>query len=397
MTNVRKLPLVWAALAVVVVGAIIGGAVLSGPSSSQGSFVAPSGLDPSGSAGIVGSDGRVEPDPNFQEALRQARLSTRGWKTDFSLHTVPFSDFLSGGPGKDGIPAIDKPRFVTPEEASDWIASLEPVIFLEINGDARAYPLQVMTWHEIANDVVGGVPVTVTFYPLCNSAIVFERTLDGAVLDFGVSGNLRFSDLVMFDRQTETWWQQFTGEAVVGELSGKNLTLLSSSIISFEDFVAANPEGQVLSRETGFSRSYGQNPYAGYDRVDNSPFLFRGDTDGRLLPKERVAAVTVGDKEIVVFFKRGTLSALDSSSIKRSKDIGASGVFDAELDGRKFTFRAEGDNIVDNETGSQWNILGEATSGPLAGQQLTPVVHGDHFWFAWAAFKPDTKIYRGVG
>ena len=392
---------------------------MSGSSGSQGSFVAPSGLEPSCSAGIVGSDGRVEPDPNFQEALRQAGFSTRGWRTDFSLHTVPFSDFLSGGPGKDGIPAIDKPRFVTPAEASDWIASLEPVIFLEINGDARAYPLQVMTWHEIANDVVGGVPVTVTFCPLCNSAIVFERTLDGAVLDFGVSGNLRFSDLVMFDRQTETWWQQFTGEAVVGELSGKNLTLLSSSIISFEDFVAANPEGQVLSRETGFSRSYGRNPYAGYDRVDNSPFLFRGDTDGRLLPKERVAAVTVGDvdaafpfsileveravnytvgdRDIVVFFKRGTLSALDASSIKRSKDIGASGVFDAELDGRKLAFRAEGDNIVDNETGSQWSVLGEATSGPLAGQQLTPIVHGDHFWFAWAAFKPDTKIYRGVG
>ena len=139
--------------------------------------------------------------------------------------------------------------------------------------------------------------MVVTFCPLCNSAIVFDRTLDGVVHDFGVSGNLRNSDLVMWDRQTQSWWQQLTGDAIVGELTGKQLTFLPSPIIAWEDFKAANPEGQVLSRDTGFSRPYGQNPYVGYDRVDNPPFLFRGDLDGRLLPKERVAAVTVGNED----------------------------------------------------------------------------------------------------
>ena len=294
---------------------------------------------------------------------------------------------------------------------------MEPVISFEVDGDARAYPLQILTWHEIVNDVVGGVPVTVTFCPLCNSAIVFDRRLEGVVYDFGVSGNLRNSDPIMWDRQTESWWQQFTGEGIVGVLAGKKLTLLPSSIISWEDFKAANPEGKVLSRDTGFRRNYGQNPYAGYDRVDNPPFLFEGDLDGRLLPKERVAAVTIGDvdaafpfllqdkervvnytvngQELVVFFKPGTTSALDGSLIETSKDVGATGVFDLNLDGQKLTFRPQGGDFVDNETGSVWNILGEATEGPLTGKRLTPIVHGNHFWFAWGAFKPDTKIYQG--
>ncbi len=261
--------------------------------------------------------------------------------------------------------------------------------------------------------------MTVTFCPLCNSAITFDRTLDGVIHDFGVSGNLRNSDLIMWDRQTESWWQQFTGEAIVGELTGKKLTFLPSSIISWEDLKAANPESQVLSRDTGFDRPYGQNPYVGYDRADNPPFLFDGDLDGRLQPKERVAAVTIGDEDaafpfsvlekervvhytvggqdLVVFFKPGTRSALDDLLIGDSEEIGATGVFDPNLDGQKLTFRADGDAFVDNETESGWNILGEATEGPLAGKKLTPIIHANHFWFSWGAFKPDTKIYQGAG
>ena len=291
------------------------------------------------------------------------------------------------------------------------------MIAFEINGDPRAYPLQILTWHEIVNDSVGGVPVSITFCPLCNSAIVFERELDGAIYDFGTSGNLRNSDLVMWDRQTESWWQQFIGEAIVGELTGKRLTMVPASIIAWEDFKSAHPGGSVLSRDTGFSRDYGRNPYGGYDRADNPPFLFDGDLDGRLLPKERVAAVTIGDEDaafpftileeervveysvgghdLVVYFRPGTRSALDSGSIAKARDVGATGIFDANLDGRKLTFRADGDNLVDNETGSVWNILGKAMEGPLEGKQLSPIVHANHFWFSWGVFKPDTKIYRG--
>ena len=366
------------------------------------------------------SEDTVQPDPNFQEALKTARFTILGWRTDFSRHTVPYDEILQAArfPRDGSISAIDNPLFITPEDADLWLGKLEPVIALEINGDARAYPLQILTWHEVVNDVVGGVPVIVTFCPLCNSAIAFGRTVDGILYDFGVSGNLRNSDLIMYDRQTHSWWQQLTGEGIVGELAGKQLKFIPAALISWEDFKEANPEGSVLSRETGFSKPYGSNPYAGYDRVDNPPFLFEGDLNGRLLPKERVAALTIGDEaaafpfsilkeekvvnytvngqDLVVFFKSGTRSALDSSRIDESRDVGATGVFDPHLDGRKLTLRAEGDSIVDNETGSVWNILGRATDGPLAGSELTPIVHANHFWFAWGAFNPDTKVYQGM-
>ena len=203
----------------------------------------------------------VEPDPDYEDKLRSARLSTRGWETDFSRHTVPFNEIFSGGPGRDGIPPLDDPKFVTPDQADEWLGDLEPVIAFELNGEAKAYPLQILTWHEVVNDVVGGEPVVVTFCPLCNSAVAFERTLNGVVHDFGVSGNLRNSDLIMWDRQTETWWQQLTGEGIVGELAGQMLTFLPAPIISWADFKAAHPASQVLSRDTGFDREYGRNPY----------------------------------------------------------------------------------------------------------------------------------------
>ena len=227
----------------------------------------------------------VEPDPDYEAEILSAGLSTHGWKTDFSRHTVPYAEIRSGGVPRDGIPPIDLPRFTAPQEAKGWLGDKEPVIALQLNGEARAYPLQIMTWHEIVNDVVGGVPVAVTFCPLCNSAIVFERTLDGVVYDFGTTGKLRNSDLVMWDRQTESWWQQLSGESIVGRLSGKALELLPASIISFHDFREAFPQGEILSRSTGFSRPYGENPYVGYDDADRPPFLLTGEPDGRLPPK----------------------------------------------------------------------------------------------------------------
>jgi len=363
-------------------------------------------------------NGLVAPDPNFREALQDAGLSTIGWKTDFSRHTVPFTEILSGGPPRDGIPPIDQPKFIDFREADRYLDRLEPIISFEINGDVRAYPLSILTWHEIVNDVVGGVPVAVTFCPLCNTAIVFDRRLDGVLHRFGTSGNFRNSDLIMWDRETESWWQQLTGEAIVGELAGKKLTFLPGPIISWRDFKDANPGGKVLSQDTGFQRDYDRNPYVGYDRVDNPPILFQGDLDGRLLPKERVVTATVGDvdaaspfsiltqekvvnynvggRDLVVFFKAGTRSALDELLIGMSEEIGATGLFDAELDGLKLTFRADGGDFIDNETGSSWNILGQAIQGPSTGKRLTPIVHTNSFWFAAAAFKPDTQIYQGV-
>jgi hypothetical protein len=359
-----------------------------------------------------------EPENVESEDDRPSRLrnATRSWNTNWSKRTIEYDELLSGGPPRDGIPSIDDPLFIRPDEAARWLADNEPVIALEIGGDARAYPLQILTWHEIVNDVVGDVPVTVTFCPLCNSAITFDRRLGGEVYEFGTSGLLRNSDLVMYDRTTESLWQQLTGEAIVGDLVGQRLTFLPSSLVSFEDFRGAYPEGIVLSRDTGYSRDYGRNPYAGYDTIGRSPFLFTGPEDGRLPAVERVVTValenaavayplsvlselgvihdTQDGRDLVVFHTAGTSSALGAGAIAQGEDVGATGVFDPNLDGQLLTFDADGGSIVDEQTGSTWNVLGQAVEGPLAGSSLEPIVHGDHFWFAWAAFKPDTIVYE---
>jgi hypothetical protein len=342
-------------------------------------------------------------------------FSTRGWRTDFSKHSVPLSEIMPGGPPRDGIPPLDTPKFVWLAEGDGFLKDQEPVIAFELNRDARAYPLQILIWHEIVNDTVGGVPVAITFCPLCNTAIAFDRRLDGRVLDFGTTGNLRHSDLVMWDRQTESWWQQITGEAIVGELTGKRLTFLPAAIVSWREFKATHPHGQVLSTDTGFDRDYGNNPYTGYDDIDERPFLFRGTIDQRLPPMERVVTVcineayaaypfsrlqqqpvvmdTVGGTPLVVFWQKGVTSALDKASIPASRDVGAAAVYHPVVDGRRLTFRAENGSITDTETGSRWNILGVATWGALAGKRLEPVLHGNHFWFAWAVFRPQTRVW----
>lgn len=368
--------------------------------------------DPDGES-ITLEDGTVV----FTVDDRSERLKslTGTWNTNWNLRTIDYGEILSGGPPRDGIPSIDDPQFVSNGEAEAWLADNEPVMVVEIDGDARAYPLQILTWHEIVNDTVGGVPVVVTFCPLCNSAIVFERVVDGEPVEFGVSGLLRNSDLIMYDRADESLWQQFTGEAIVGNHVGKQLTFLASSLVSFANFKDAFPEGVVLSRETGFGRDYGRNPYAGYDTIGSNPFLFTGELDGRLPAVARVVTVslpdidiaypldllaeagvihdTQADQDIVVLHIPGTASALGASVIADAEDVGATGVFDPTLDGETLTFVREGELFVDDQTGSRWNILGQAVEGELTGQALTPIVHADHFWFSWAAFRPETIIY----
>jgi hypothetical protein len=221
----------------------------------------------------------------------------------------------------------------------------------------------------------------------------------------------------MFDRFSESFWQQITGEALIGQFTGTKLEVLPSSIVAWSDFKETFPEGKVLSRETGFSRPYGDNPYEGYDDVNSSPFLFSGDTDGRLAAMERVVTIeiagevaaypfsrleanpavndSVGGQPIVVFFKRGTASALDLSSIADSRDVGTGTAFSPVIEGRTLTFSSDGDTFTDAETGSTWDIFGNAIAGELQGASLEPVVSGNHFWFAWAAFKPETRVWEG--
>jgi hypothetical protein len=299
-----------------------------------------------------------------------------GFKTDFCRHLVTMSQFQSGGPGKDGIPALDHPRFA-PASSVKWLASREPVIELAVGRDVRAYPLQILIWHEIVNDRLGGVPVAVTFCPLCNTAIAFDRRVDERTLSFGTTGNLRNSDLVMYDRQTESWWQQFSGEALVGRYTGTRLRQLPARIVAWRDFERQHPHGLVLTRKTGFSRPYGENPYSGYDDVSSPPFFPAAHAgDDRLQPKERVVflergrdtavvpfsvlrqrgtvRVTVGGHDLVVRWRRGVASALDSGSVARGRDVGAASV---------------------SEHGK-------------------PVVFDEPFWFAVAAFRLHVHIVR---
>jgi hypothetical protein len=366
--------------------------------------------------GSSGGKGSSESSSNGASTVEAPAGAEGEFETDFSEHGVPYAEISSGGVPKDGIPAIDEPSFVGTGEANEWLAPEEPVILVESGGEARAYPLQVIMWHEIVNDRIGGSPVTVTFCPLCNTAIAFEGELDGRELDFGTTGRLRFSNLIMYDRQTESWWQQATGEAIAGELTDAKLETIPAPIISWEDFRSSHPDGEVLSRDTGYSKNYGENPYAGYDDVDSSPFLYDGpETPGELPPMARVITVdadepvaypymileesravndSVDGEPIAVLWQKGTASALDASDIDAGRDVGSAAVYSRELDGETLTFRSEDGAIVDEETGSEWNVLGEAVAGELEGEELEPVTSIDHFWFSWAAFRPETRVYE---
>ena len=305
-----------------------------------------------------------------------AAAGPESWKfewprTDFSRHSIDYGEIFSGGPPKDGIPAIDNPSFLHQAEVTD-LADTEPVVGLIINGDARAYPLRVLLWHEICNDTVGGVPVAVTFCPLCNAVVVFDRRLEGRVLDFGTTGKLRKSDLVMYDRQTESWWQQFLGEGIVGEMTGKRLKFIPARLESFARFRARAPQGKVLVPNNTGMRPYGRNPYVGYDSL-NRPFLYRGQLPANIAPLMRV--VSVGEEAwsfdylrkhrrvetedgVVITWEPGQNSALGDSVIAEGADVG---------------------NVVVQRRGSEG---------------MEDVVHGVDFAFAFHAFRPDAVIHH---
>ena len=268
------------------------------------------------------------------------RWKQEGWsRTDFSKTSVPFSEIVSGGPPKDGIPSIDDPKFKPVSEIQD-IADVEPVIGLEIMGDARAYPLSILIWHEIVNDVVGNVPVAVTYCPLCNSAVVFDRRVGNQVLDFGTTGKLRKSDLVMYDRQTDSWWQQFTGEAIVGEKLGTELKLVPARLEAFAEFKTRHPSGRVLIPNNPRMRRYGTNPYVGYDSA-RRPLLFQGRMPEGIEPMARVVVVRRAARDPVIValahlrqsgtmthdgvrlsWRAGQASALDTRQIAKGRDVG---------------------------------------------------------------------------
>lgn len=257
-------------------------------------------------------------------------------KTDFTRTSIDnWAEILSGGPPRDGIPALDDPAFIAVGQ-EDGIGAREPVITVELAGaEPRAYPIRYLTWHEIVNDEVAGVPIAVTFCPLCNSGITFDRRVAGRVLSFGVSGKLRNSDMVMYDRQTESWWQQAIGTAIVGELTGTELATLPTWMESWAQFTARNPQGLVMA-EPRWRRSYGQNPYRSYDS-SRRPFLYNGEmpphgvpalmrvvrVGERAWPLSRFDETTlIAEAGVTISWTEGQASALDSAEINRGREVG---------------------------------------------------------------------------
>ncbi len=387
-----------------------------------------SGDEPSGSA--AGSDGSTSgsaeataafpctADP-LPSAPRNVQASGLRW-----MFGEPFPDSV-GEPllsssliipvlRADGIPAIDSPRCQRVADVQ-FLADDEAVILLEVNGDARAYPLQILTWHELVNDTVGGEAITLSYCPLCNSAIAYDRVVGERVLDFGTSGALHQSSMVMYDRQTETLWTHFNGQAVAGELVGEQLEFLPTQVVSWSTFRDEHPDGLVLSLETGFQRAYGANPYPGYESNDDPIDQFiTNDVDPRLPAKDRVVGVELegeaiavqhaslfeagvltfelAGRNLVAWNEQGTVSALDTDRVSSGTDVGSSAVFVPVVDGQELTFSRTTDGFVDEQTGSTWSILGRATAGSLQGAELERVPALDTFWFAWGTFHPGTGI-----
>jgi hypothetical protein len=367
-----------------------------------------------------------EPGPS---ALRGDRLAP-----EFPPPLIDPELIVSGGVPPDAIVPVDDPTFMAVADVR-FLQPSEAVIVVEAGTDddtdhdtvqdrvVKAYPVQILIWHEIVNDVIGGVPVSVTYCPLCNSAVAFERKLGGRLLDFGTSGELYQSALVMYDRQTESLWAHFNGRGLVGHYAGAELTVVPAQTLSFEQLVQEHPDALVLTRDTGASRAYGVNPYTGYDDEQSEPFgaFFAGEVDARLDPKARVVGLVIGRTEpvavritdieqpsvievpgsdgaksdaanVVVFHQPGLASALDRAAVATGRDVGQTGVFVPRADGEELTFRATDGGFVDEETGSVWTLAGEAVQGPLAGFRLEPVPHLNTFWFAWSAYYPETGV-----
>ena len=242
--------------------------------------------------------------------------------------------------------------------------------------------------------------------------------MNGRVLDFGVTGKLRFSNLIMYDRQTESWWQEFGGEAIVGDYAGLKLENLPLSMVSWKEFKSAFPDAKVMTRVAGSGMHYAATPYVMYDTATPYLYNYGGPEDDRLPPMERVVGIIIADESLavpfsvlekepvvhytlagqglVVFFKKGTASALDHAEIAFGEDVGATGVFDPDLEGRMLTFKKVGEHILDDQTGSTWNLLGQATLGPLKGKALTRIPNrGAQLWFSLVPYEPDTVIYTG--
>jgi hypothetical protein len=318
--------------------------------------------------------------------------------TNGQKHIVPLDKIKSGGPPKDGIPSIDNPKFA-PVSESQFVPDTTFVIGLDINGEKRAYPLFIMVWHEIVNDSVGGVPVAVTYCPLCFTNQVFERVIDGKEVEFGTSGKLYNSNLVMYDRLTDSYWSQALGVAITGELTGYELKRIPFDVISWADWKTLYPETLVLTTETGHIRSYGVDPYGDYYTDPRILFPVEHEDD-RMHPKELILGFHEDDA-FKAYKQDDVESAIVINDIFNNKPMmlvslfsGDSRAFDRTVNDKVLTFDFVDNVIIDLESKSKWNYDGVAISGSMEGIQLVRLPFNPGFWFEWVAFHPDTEVYE---
>lgn len=284
-------------------------------------------------------------------------------KNGFELSTalVPETQIFKGGPAKDGIPAIDKPHFISARKAR-FMKNDDRVLGIEIAGISRAYPVKILNWHEIVNDRIGREPFSITYCPLCGTGMAFSGRVDDTKLDFGVSGLLYNSDVLLYDRQTESLWSQIMGQAITGKFKSKKLTGLPLEHTSWADWKSRHPETTVLSTRTGSKRNYENNPYKGYESSRHLLFPVFSKAAGIYHPKERVLGV-----EINGIFKAYPFIELNKN---------AKAVFTDTLDNTELTIH--------------WNQQHQSGSVFNNGKNITIT---QAFWFAWYAFHPDTQVY----
>ena len=335
-----------------------------------------------------------KPSSGFVDVKNVKIMETNGVK-----HLIPLDKIKDGGPPKDGIPSIDDPVFAEVPD-SQFMSDSDTVIGIYINGEARAYPLFILVWHEIVNDTVGGVPVAVTYCPLCYTNQVFERVIDGQEVEFGTSGKLYNSNLLMYDRMTDSYWSQALGLAVKGELTGHELDLVPFDVITWGDWKELYPDTLVLTTDTGHIRSYATDPYGNYYTEPRIMFPVE-HSDDRLHPKE----IILGFEEDGVYkaFRQSDAESHvvindiigDSSVLVVSLYSENARAFDRTVDGQilSFEYDADSDKIFDTLTNSEWNYEGLAVSGDYAGTQLQRIVYSPGFWFEWVAFHPDTLVF----
>lgn len=337
------------------------------------------------------------------------------FKTDFSISLIDFKEVISGGPPKNGIPAIREPQFDTVDAADSWLQKNEMVFVFSGapygSDETHIYPVQILIYHEIVNDRFNNIPIIITYCPLCNSALAFLGVVENQQLSFGVSGRLRFSNMIMYDDQTESWWQQATGKAVVGDFVGERLEIVPLLTLSWGEARASFPNAQVLSQNTGARRPYGRNPYVGYDTLDH-PFLYRGKAiDSSRNPFARVIVATIGgeeraylyaivrdnivthdviaDRAVVLLWSNESVSPLDEGQVASGRVVGSANIFFPVVLDMALTFVVKNGTIIDEQTESIWNSSGIAISGQLQGERLMPAPSIQHFWFSYTAFSEE--------